>query len=181
MTRRISKVIIHGGYNAVNYVSCLTTKVICMIFDLLYLISIRPTILPSLYQTLPWFFPRLSLQFVYHRRAPILTNTTTNLLLFWDGVLVTDIYEQLIFFTCFLLQVITFFLFQMTVKADAVSTGDLEQGLVVISSNENCRADTTFGQYVSENTTCVTSENNNQFTCQVSQLFNQSNSLYFIC
>jgi hypothetical protein len=35
MTRRISKVIIHGKYNAVNYVSCLITKVICMTFDLL--------------------------------------------------------------------------------------------------------------------------------------------------
>ena len=35
MTRRISKVIIHGKYNAVNYVSCLTAKVMCMIFDLL--------------------------------------------------------------------------------------------------------------------------------------------------
>ena len=56
----------------------------------------------------------------------------------------------------------------MTDKADAVSTGDLREGIVTISATADCRADTTFGQFVSENTTCVTSTNNNQFTCQVS-------------
>jgi hypothetical protein len=66
----------------------------------------------------------------------------------------------------------------MTDKADAVSTGDLREGVVTISAIADCRADTTFGQFVSENSTCVTSANNNQFTCQVSQLFNQSNSLF---
>jgi hypothetical protein len=56
----------------------------------------------------------------------------------------------------------------MTVKTDAVSTGDLGEGVVTMSAIADCRADTTFGQYVSENSTCVTSTNNNQFTCQVS-------------
>jgi hypothetical protein len=45
---------------------------------------------------------------------------------------------------------------------------DLQQGLVAISSNENCRADTIFGKFVSENSTCVTSAAGDKFTCLVS-------------
>ena len=44
----------------------------------------------------------------------------------------------------------------------------LQQGLVAISSNADCRTDTIFGKFVSENSTCVTSAAGDKFTCVVS-------------
>ena len=45
----------------------------------------------------------------------------------------------------------------------------LQQGLVAISSFDDCRNDETIKQFVTTNTTCVTSgANNNIFTCSAS-------------
>nr|CAH0113085.1 unnamed protein product [Daphnia galeata] len=55
----------------------------------------------------------------------------------------------------------------LCLTTDRAGVGILRQGLVAISSNENCKQDTIFGKFVSDNSTCVTSPTNNKFTCVV--------------
>ncbi len=107
MTRRMSKVVLHGKYNSATFVNC-HNKLLLFIYHLLHFIwktifSIwftlltRPMTSPSSYWTRPWFYPGLLHLLVCHRPALTPTNTSTTMPWFWDGEkIVTKDYQRIL-------------------------------------------------------------------------------------
>ena len=106
---------------------------------------------------------------------PTPTNSSTKMLWFWDGIKVTESRD------IFIIDYDTFDSYNVNLLWSFIAgtvAGTLEQALVSISANGDCRADATFGQFVSDNTSCVTSAAVDKFTCTVSQQFSFDNQIH---
>jgi hypothetical protein len=174
MTRRIGRVMLHYGYNALTYVSCQTTRRQKFHFDVcLKLISIwiiRPTISPSYHWTHPWIYPGLSLPFVCQRPVPTPTNSSTNLPWFWDGEepLVNSETSPATHWSILWWIISLIVQYSSLIIGAALQNGELQQAKVSIMSNLDCKAIETPGKYVTDNTLCITSTFGNRYTYLVS-------------